>query len=364
MSVETDPVPPVPQHTPPLDESRVKEPKRLPFTVNWMQWFLALRDKVNIINDSIVNLADVGSGPGIVAKNGASWLLRTITGTSNRVTVADGDGASGNPTIDVVTADLVAGTNVSFSSSGTDRIIDNGSGNLTISAGSSGGGSISPAISNLIIPVNADSANARFFRDSVNGTLYTMSADSGMVVDPLDSSSAVLAFASSSFATGDTTAKFPATADFTLEILFDASSFAVGGVCMMAQRDSGAAGWAFAISSTGQFTFRAFVGTWSDTKLSSAVGAVTTGNRRYIRVDKKGANLRALYGVSEGGATSVIATAVEAATSTLQQSGSFRLARASSAGEQPFTGNIKQVRLSTIFLPDTGVVPTTPWSTL
>ena len=109
------------------------------FSQPWTRWFVSLRDKINVIDASLVNLANV-SGNGLVSKNGSSWVARVLQGVANRTNVTNGDGASGNPTVDVVTADLVAGSNVSFTGSGVGRILDNGSGNLTINASGGGGG--------------------------------------------------------------------------------------------------------------------------------------------------------------------------------------------------------------------------------
>lgn len=146
MSVQTDPVPPAPQHTPPREQD-----ERLPsgrdkavtlFSQPWIRWFISVRDKINVLNESIVSLSNI-TGVGFLAKDGVAWVLRTITGTADRVAVTEGDGAGGNPTIDVVTSDLIAGTNVSFTGSGVDRII--GTAPLTINAtggGSSGAGEI------------------------------------------------------------------------------------------------------------------------------------------------------------------------------------------------------------------------------
>lgn len=138
MSVQTDPVPPVPEHTPPLKEDEVARDNGKFFNQTWTRWFVSVRAKINVLSESLVNLGNV-AGNGLVAKNADNWFARTLTGTSNRVTVSNGDGASGNPTINVVTSDLVAGSNVSFTGSGTGRII--GSGNLTINA--TGGGAAS-----------------------------------------------------------------------------------------------------------------------------------------------------------------------------------------------------------------------------
>lgn len=105
MPVTSDPVPPVPQHTPPVDEGN---PRKL-FPVNWMQWFLALREKINILNESIVNLSDL-EGIGFLAKNGAQWVLRTLTGTAGKISVTNGDGTAGNPVFNLVPTAVTPGT--------------------------------------------------------------------------------------------------------------------------------------------------------------------------------------------------------------------------------------------------------------
>jgi len=138
MSVQTDPLPPVPEHTPPCKEDETARNPGRYFNQTWTRWFVSLRDKINVINESLINLIDV-TGVGFLVKNGAVWVTRVLAGTSDRVVVTDGDGVSGNPTIDVVTADLIAGTNVSFTGSGVGRIIDNGYGGLTINASGGGG---------------------------------------------------------------------------------------------------------------------------------------------------------------------------------------------------------------------------------
>lgn len=149
MSVQTDPIPPVPEHTPPLKEDEVSRGMMKFFNQTWTRWFVSLRDKVNVINDSLISLLDA-SGSGFLVKNGSQWVTRIITGTLNRVSVANGDGVSGNPTIDVVTADLIAGTNVSFIGSGVNRII--GTTDLTINAtGGGGAGGILPLVTGELI---------------------------------------------------------------------------------------------------------------------------------------------------------------------------------------------------------------------
>lgn len=139
MSVQDEPVPPVPEHTPPKKEDEGTPNAGKYFSHTWTRWFVSLREKVNVINDTVASLSQL-VGNGFVTVDGGTAVSRSIVGTDDRVSVANGNGVAGNPTIDVVTADLIAGPNVSFTGSGAGRIIDNGDGPLTISATGGGGG--------------------------------------------------------------------------------------------------------------------------------------------------------------------------------------------------------------------------------
>ena len=46
----------------------------------------------------------------VVRVSAASWIARTITGTAGRISVTNGSGTAGNPTIDLITTGVVAGT--------------------------------------------------------------------------------------------------------------------------------------------------------------------------------------------------------------------------------------------------------------
>lgn len=161
----TDPVPPVPQHTPPVEDSGPF--KR--FTNNWMQWFLQLRDKVNAINESLVTLGLV-TDPGLLAKQAdGSWASREIQGTTDRVIVSNGDG-SDNPVIDIadegiediVNAMLVAGSNITLT-------YNDAAGTLTIASSGGGGGS-------------GDWSLIKKTTDEARNTTTTLASDSELLI--------------------------------------------------------------------------------------------------------------------------------------------------------------------------------------
>lgn len=155
MSVQDEPVPPVPEHTPPKKEDEGTPNAGKYFSHTWTRWFVSLREKVNVINDTVASLSQL-VGNGFVTVDGGTTVSRSIVGTDDRVSVANGNGVAGNPTIDVVTADLIAGPNVSFTGSGAGRIIDNGDGPLTISATGGGGGASWTVISTWDHSVDGD----------------------------------------------------------------------------------------------------------------------------------------------------------------------------------------------------------------
>lgn len=103
MSVEDDPLSPVPQHTKPISEG---QGNRGHFEKTWMRWFIELRDKVNVINAIISGLSKI-TGIGFPAFNGTGWNVRSMQ-PGPGVDVANPDGSTGNPTFsfNIATAEV------------------------------------------------------------------------------------------------------------------------------------------------------------------------------------------------------------------------------------------------------------------
>ena len=95
---ESKPVPPEPLHMNPIQDDENVGGGGRAFNQAWARWFTALRTKINVINESIATLGEF-TGVGIVVKNGAQWVARTITGNPTEITVTNGNGVSGNPNI-------------------------------------------------------------------------------------------------------------------------------------------------------------------------------------------------------------------------------------------------------------------------
>lgn len=103
MSVETDKLPPVPQLVAPLISNVPGkwELRNLRFESSWLQWFIQLRAKVDVINEALVSFGGLAGGAGFIAQSSTgTFASRVISGTANRVTVTFGNGA-GNPVIDI-----------------------------------------------------------------------------------------------------------------------------------------------------------------------------------------------------------------------------------------------------------------------
>ena len=91
----------------PMDMGEGKDKKIVPdilpsskITPPWILWFQQLTAKINVLNPSAVALLET-TGSGLIVIDTAGTAVRTITGTTNRILVTDGDGVAGNPTIDI-----------------------------------------------------------------------------------------------------------------------------------------------------------------------------------------------------------------------------------------------------------------------
>jgi hypothetical protein len=90
-----------PVGTPPTDQAVLFAQPTTRISDSWRRWFLAVQNKLNVLSGFIIN---IGSQPaaGIIATDGnGNAYSRTITGTSGNIVVTNGNGASGNPNINL-----------------------------------------------------------------------------------------------------------------------------------------------------------------------------------------------------------------------------------------------------------------------
>lgn len=172
MSVQTDPLPPVPEQAAPLTEDQISPPQGKLFSHPWTRWFTSLREKVNALNESLINLADV-SGTGFLAKDGASWLVRSIQGTLGRISVINGTGAAGNPTIDLESSGVTPG--IYGDSSNVPVITVDTYGRITaistVPVSGGGGTTYSPwSVGSLPANVSASDGNFKLTRHTTTGS--------------------------------------------------------------------------------------------------------------------------------------------------------------------------------------------------
>lgn len=174
MSNLTDPLPPVPQHTPPVDET-TGALKR--FHRHWMQWFLQARDKINVINASLASLGLI-TEIGFLAKlTDGTWASRTISSPTDSIDVVGGDG-SANVTVDLPETGVTPGTYGDATHSAVIQVDEYGRvvdiEEALISGGGGGGGGSGDTLTTVTLSSNAvtlDYSLGKYFQVTLDANL-------------------------------------------------------------------------------------------------------------------------------------------------------------------------------------------------
>lgn len=107
-SLESQVIPPQPEHTPPRAGDNVSDNDAL-IARPWAEWFNRIRIKVNLINESLANLSGT-VGAGFLVGNSGNWLFRNIEPVINQITISNQDGVIGNPIIGLADTGVTPGT--------------------------------------------------------------------------------------------------------------------------------------------------------------------------------------------------------------------------------------------------------------
>jgi hypothetical protein len=124
------------------------------------------------VDADLTALAALSSTAGMLSRTGASaFAVRTIAGTSGRVTVTNGDGAAGAPTIDLATLSVgstVSGGSTKFTVDGYGRVTNAGTASLSdLNSPTSAFSMGTQRITNVVDPTGAQDAATKNYVDNL-----------------------------------------------------------------------------------------------------------------------------------------------------------------------------------------------------
>lgn len=157
--------------------------------------------------ESCTDYMEEPAGNGLVARTAANTSAnRTITGTANQISVSNGDGASGNPTLSIPTNPTLPGTTTgTFSGNLTGAVTGNASTSTALAANGA-----NCATGTAPLGVNASGAAENCF--TPQGLSVVSVADYGVLCDDSTNNASAFATALAAVPTGGAIMQFPSGA--------------------------------------------------------------------------------------------------------------------------------------------------------
>lgn len=271
------------------------------------------------LNAYLTSLSSAGNG--IVVRSGTTALARTIIANSTKISITNGDGVAGNPTIDVVESNLV---------------LDNISGNLAIAKGGTGLSAVGAA--NQILGVNAGGGTNEY--KTLTGSGITITHSPNEILFTANTNGTVTSV-SATGSTGLTVGGSPITASGTLTFTLGTELQGLSGLAtlgLVARTGAGTYASRSVVSGNGTITITNPVGTIGNIGVDLST-AGTSGTYRSVTTDVYGRVISGTNPTTLSGYGITDAAPIAASYITLGNDGAL-------TNERVLTGTASQITIT------------------